>query len=97
MDPLEASRLITDEYAARILVATFKKPKSAIDLSREYGIPIAATYRRIHMLEKAGLIKCVERARESIETRNVAFFCITISFTYSMNFKTLGKSLLIIR
>jgi hypothetical protein len=62
MDPLEASRLITDEYAARILVATFKKPKSAIDLSREYGIPIAACYRRIHMLEKAGLIKCVERA-----------------------------------
>ena len=62
MDPLEASRLITDEYAARILVATFKKPKSAIDLSREYGIPIAATYRRIHMLEKSGLIKCVERA-----------------------------------
>ena len=62
MDPLEASRLITDEYAARILVATFKKPKSAIELSREYGIRIAATYRRIHMLERAGLITCVERA-----------------------------------
>jgi predicted transcriptional regulator len=62
MDPLEASRLITDEYSAKILVATFKKPKSAIELSREYGIPIAACYRRIHALEKEGLIKCVERA-----------------------------------
>ena len=42
MDPLEASRLVTDEYSAKILVATFKRPRSAIDLSREYGIPIAA-------------------------------------------------------
>ncbi len=62
MDPLAASRLITDEYSAKILVATFKKPRSAIELSREYGIPIAACYRRIHALEKAGLINCVERA-----------------------------------
>src|SRR2546428_724275 len=62
MDPLEASRLVTDEYSAKILVATFKKPKSAIDLSREYGIPIAACYRRIHSLERAGLIRCTERA-----------------------------------
>jgi predicted transcriptional regulator len=59
---LEASRLITDEYSAKILVATYKKPKSAIELSREYGIPIAACYRRIHALEKAGLIRCTERA-----------------------------------
>lgn len=62
MDPLEASRLITDEYSAKILVATFKKARSAIELSREYGIPIAACYRRIHALEKAGLLTCVERA-----------------------------------
>ncbi len=61
-DPLEASRLVTDEYSAKILVATFKKAKSAIDLSREYGIPIAACYRRIHALERAGLIRCTERA-----------------------------------
>ncbi len=61
-DPLEASRLVTDEYSAKILVATFKKPRSAIELSREYGIPIAACYRRIHALERAGLIRCTERA-----------------------------------
>src|SRR2546430_9670474 len=62
VDPLEASRLVTDEYPAKILVATFKKAKPAIDLSREYGIPIAACYRRIHALERAGLIRCTERA-----------------------------------
>lgn len=62
MDPLEASRLVTDEYSAKILVATFRRPRSAIDMSREYGIPIAACYRRIHALEEAGLLRCVERA-----------------------------------
>jgi predicted transcriptional regulator len=62
MDPLEASRIVTDEYSAKILVATFKRPRSAIELSREYGIPIAACYRRIHALENAGLVRCVERA-----------------------------------
>lgn len=59
---MEASRLVTDEYSAKILVATFKKARSAIELSREYGIPIAACYRRIHALERAGLIRCTERA-----------------------------------
>ncbi len=61
VDALEASRLITDEYSSKILVATFRKPKSMLDISREYGIPAAACYRRLHSLEKAGLIKCVRR------------------------------------
>ena len=61
MDALEATQLITDEYAVKILVATFKKPRSAQDLSRLYDIPIAACYRRIHSLEKAGLIMSVDR------------------------------------
>jgi len=62
MDPLEASRLVTAEYSAKILVATSKRPRSAIELSSDYGRPIAACYRRIHALENAGLIRCVERA-----------------------------------
>jgi predicted transcriptional regulator len=32
-----------------------------LDISREYGILAAACYRRLHSLEKAGLIKCVRR------------------------------------
>ncbi len=60
LDPLEASQIITDEYAAKILVATSRKGKHAIELSQTLGIPIAACYRRIHTLEKAGLLKCTE-------------------------------------
>lgn len=61
MDLFEASSLITDKYSVRILIGTSKKPKSAIELSEKFGIPIAACYRKIKELEKAGLIRCVER------------------------------------
>ena len=58
---IDASKLITDEYTAKILVATYRRPKSAIELSQELSIPIAACYRRIHALEKAGFLSCTER------------------------------------
>jgi hypothetical protein len=61
MDPISASRMITDEYAAKILIATYRRPKNAIELSQKLGIPIAACYRRIKALEKARLLTCTER------------------------------------
>ena len=61
MDPIDACRLIMDTYAAKILVACSRKPKHALELSQKLDIPIAACYRRIHVLESAGLIKPVER------------------------------------
>ena len=61
MNPIEASRMITDEHSVKILIATYKKPKSAVELSRRFGIPITACYRRIHLLEKAGLLVCVDK------------------------------------
>lgn len=61
MDVISASQLIMDEYAAKILIATYRRPKNAIELSQRLGIPIAACYRRIHALENAQLLTCVER------------------------------------
>ena len=61
MDPLESSRLIMDEYSAKILAATTRKPKSAIQLSKKYGIPIAICYRRIHKLEEADFLEEADR------------------------------------
>ena len=58
---IEASDIITDKYSAQILVATYKKPKSAVELSHKFGIPIAACYRRIHLLEKVGFLACVDK------------------------------------
>lgn len=50
-----------DTYAAKILVACARKPKHALELSKRLDIPIAACYRRIHVLEKAKLLKAVDR------------------------------------
>ena len=59
--PIEASKILTDPYAARILAATSRRAKSPQQLSEECGIPIAACYRRIKSLESVGFIKCSER------------------------------------
>lgn len=61
MHALETSRLLTEEYSAKILLATMGKAKSAFELSEKLGIPIAACYRKINLLEGAGLIYCDER------------------------------------
>jgi predicted transcriptional regulator len=61
MDPLQASQLLTDEYSAKILLATFKRKLSAQEISQRYGIPIAACYRKIRVLEDTGLLECVDR------------------------------------
>ncbi|MEM2979591.1 MAG: helix-turn-helix domain-containing protein [Methanomassiliicoccales archaeon] len=61
MHALETSRLLTEEYCAKILLGTMSRPRSAVELSESLGIPIAACYRKIHALEKAGFIVCVEK------------------------------------
>jgi len=61
MHVLQTSRLLTEEYSSKILMATMGKPKSAFDLSDALGIPIAACYRKIKILEDAGFLRCCER------------------------------------
>ncbi|MDH4123854.1 MAG: helix-turn-helix domain-containing protein [Thermoplasmata archaeon] len=50
------SRLLADIYSQKILSYTYKKPMSAQKLSSLCHIPIAACYRRIHDLERAGML-----------------------------------------
>lgn len=61
MQSFESSRLLTEKCAARIHLAVLRKTKSALELSDELGIPIATCYRKIRMLEDAGILICVER------------------------------------
>src|SRR5437879_13119698 len=70
LSPLEASQLLTDEYSAKILLATYKRKISAQEISQRYGIPIAACYGKIRILEMVGLIQCVEPILTHRATRN---------------------------
>lgn len=60
MDAVTASGVMNDEYAARILVWSIDRARTASEMSENLGIPISACYNRIRMLEGLGLIKCVE-------------------------------------
>ena len=61
VDVLDASKILSDEYALKILAGSFKEPKSAQELSLKFDIPIAVCYRKIHDLETSGFIDCVDK------------------------------------
>jgi predicted transcriptional regulator len=61
MQSPETSRIMADRHSARILLATMRNPRSAFDISENLGIPIAVCFRKIKLLEDAGLIICAER------------------------------------
>lgn len=56
---LEVSKLVMDEYTEKILVGTFKRAKSAKQLSREHNIPLRLCYEKIRLLEKLGFLRRV--------------------------------------
>ncbi len=60
-DTVKASKLLSDIYSIKILSSTYNRPRSAQELSLKFDIPIASCYRRIHELEKAGLMCCTSR------------------------------------
>jgi hypothetical protein len=55
----EMSRLIADEYAGKVLTATYRNPMSVQQISRACNIPIAVAYRRVAKMEEFGLVRCV--------------------------------------
>jgi len=73
----EISRLIADEYASRILRATYGHPMSVQQLSRRCDIPIAVAYRRIGEMERSGLVRCV-RQEEVYRGKKVKFFSCAV-------------------
>ncbi len=86
MTPLEASQLLTDEYSAKILLATYKRRISAQEISQKYGIPIAACYRKIRMLEETGLIQCVDRIlTQKGKRKNLYTSCLKNAYIFFEN------------
>lgn len=73
MEALEVSQTVMDPYSARILLGTCENAVSALDLSRRFGIPIAACYRRIRQLEEMGLV-FRERALPSRNGKGLQLF-----------------------
>jgi predicted transcriptional regulator len=54
---------IADEYSRKILTSTRDEAVSALDLSKNYEIPITTVYRRIEELVQGGLLSAVKSGR----------------------------------
>ena len=54
---------LADIYSRQILTATVDQPQSALQLSKDFKIPITTLYRRIQDLMDAGLIASVKSGR----------------------------------
>lgn len=67
------SSLVGDEYTLKILADTYLSPKSVHELSIKHDIPIAACYRKVHRLEKLGLLQCVDR-KVSLKGKRVKIY-----------------------
>jgi len=52
-------RISEDETDRRILYGASTSPKTPMELSRIFGIPIAFCYQRLHVLESQGKIRNV--------------------------------------
>ncbi len=58
---MDSGRTVMDKYIEKILIGTSLKPLTSRKISEIYGIPIATCHRKIHMLERFGLVVCVRR------------------------------------
>ncbi|KQM12204.1 hypothetical protein AOA80_03370 [Methanomassiliicoccales archaeon RumEn M1] len=63
MDARSISRVMNDDYCARMLVWAMEAPRTVAEMSNSLGIPISACYNRVHLLEGLDLMECVERRR----------------------------------
>ena len=59
MNPIDASKIVSDEIAIKILVEAARHPTSVLDLSYKLGLSPAACFSRIKLLEEHDLIHCV--------------------------------------
>lgn len=59
MNCLMAQRIFVDERSTKILMAALYCPRTALDMCRTTGIPVAKLFARLKVLERRGLIKKV--------------------------------------
>lgn len=76
---------MADDYAGKIMSATYGKAMSIQELSRLCEIPIAVAYRRVGKMEKIGLVKCV-REEEAYRGKKVRYYMCAVD-TLQLSFE----------
>ena len=58
MNAYELSKLLIDEYSAKILTYARDRPRTVQDMCARLGIPLTLGYRRVNTLLSEGLLIC---------------------------------------
>lgn len=53
---IDATNLLMDHDIEKILIGTYDRSRSAIEISELYGIPIATCFKKIRKLKEMGLL-----------------------------------------
>ena len=80
-----ALELLADEYSRAILSLTSRKEYSAIHLSRELDMPIATVYRKLKLMENAGLISHVKTMINQCGNEEKYFECVVREINVHLN------------
>ena len=64
MSSLEVPTVLVDEDSGRILLAALSRPRTALQIARSSGTPVAEAFRRIRMLERMGLLRAEMHVRD---------------------------------
>ncbi|HSV42217.1 MAG TPA: winged helix-turn-helix domain-containing protein [Methanomassiliicoccales archaeon] len=72
------SKMLADEYGAKILSVTFTKSQPVQEISKACDIPIAVAYRRVMQMEEAGLLRA-ELVDERKRGRKVKYYKCNVS------------------
>ena len=56
MKKLEVPKLFVDETSMRILIAALYRPRTALQIRRATGVPVALVFSRLRLLRQKGLI-----------------------------------------
>ena len=59
MNCLMAQKIFVDERSTKILMAALCHPRTALEIRRITGIPVAKLFSRLKVLERKGLVKKV--------------------------------------
>jgi hypothetical protein len=65
MDPMQVSKILTDEYTIKILTAAYREPVSAYDLCLMYDIPIVRCFSVLKQLDSLDLLHQVRSVPQS--------------------------------
>jgi hypothetical protein len=81
----EICRFMADEYASKVMSATYGRPLSIQQISEICKIPIAVAYRRVRKMASIGLIACIKEVEVYRGKKERYYICAVDELRYTFD------------